>query len=347
LRAQIVLAAARGEANQRSADELAVSRETVREWRGRYAAKGLPGLKDLPRPGRPRKFTPAQVAEVEAIACAKPQDKNVPLARWPVREVARQAVAEGVVRDVSPATVGRWLAQDLLKPWQVESWISPRDPDFAAKGGAVLDLCQRLWDGRPLGPGEHVVSADEKTGIQALRRAAADRGLKPGGPTRVESDYRRGGTVCYLAAMDVHTGQVMGVVDETCGIAPFARLVDHVMGQEPYASADRVFWVADNGSSHRGAQAQLRVQDAHPNAFLAHTPVHASWLNQIEVCFSILTRKALTGASFHGTGHLTDRILGFQDWYNRTAKPFNWTWTRDKLNDYLKRLGRFDLTQAA
>jgi transposase len=347
LRAQIALAAARGQANSEIARDLGVSRETVRKWRGRYARQGLDGLRDLPRPGRPRKFTAAQVAEVKAIACFKPEDKDVPLARWSAREVARQAVAEGVVDDVSPATVGRWLAQDLLKPWQVESWISPRDPGFAAKGGAVLDLYERLWRGRPLDDDEHVVSADEKTGIQALRRLPADRGLGPGGRTRVEADYRRGGTVCYLAAMDVRSGRVTGIVDETCGIVPFSRLVDKVMAQEPYASAKRVYWVVDNGSSHRGSEAQLRLQDAHPNALLVHTPVHASWLNQVEVYFSIIGRKALAGASFDDTDALTDRILAFQDWYNRTARPFNWTWTRDKLTDYLKRLSRFDLAPAA
>jgi hypothetical protein len=179
--------------------------------------------------------------------------------------------------------------------------------------------------------------------VQALRRAEANPPLGPGGPVRVESDYKREGTVCYLAAMDVRAGRVMGVVDRTCGAAPFSRLVEEVMGQEPYKSAKRVFWVVDNGSSHRGANAQLRIQDAHPNAVLVHTPVHASWLNQIEVFFSILTRKALRGASFDNTDQLAARILGFQDWYNQTAKRFKWTWTRDQLNDYLKRLEALDL----
>ena len=341
-RARIVLAAARGDPNIRIAGVAGVSRETVRKWRARYAAEGLAGLEDRPRPGRPKKYTPVQVAEVKAIACSKPEDKDVPLARWSIREIARQAEAEQVAAP-SPATVARWLAADTLKPWQVESWISPRDPDFAAKGGRVLDLYQKIWRGRELRDTQFVISADEKTGIQALRRADANRPLRPGGPTRVESDYQRRGTVCYLAAMDVHTGGVMGVIDQTCGIAPFGRLAAEVMGKEPYASAERVYWVVDNGSSHRGANAQLRLQDAWPNAVLVHTPVHASWLNQIEIYFSILTRKALTGASFNNTDALADRILGFQNWYNQTAQPFNWTWDRAKLNQYLKHLGAIDL----
>jgi transposase len=340
----IVWAAARGDPNAKIAAELGVSRETVRKWRGRYARERLAGLEDRPRPGRPKKFTAAQVAEVKAIACSEPEDKGVPLARWSIREVARQAVRDGVAASVSAASVGRWLAQDILKPWQTRSWISPRDPDSAAKGALGLDLYERVWLGQPLRAGEYCVSADEKPGIQALRRVEPRRPLAPGGPRRVESDYRRGGTCCYLAAMDACSGHVMGVVDQTCGIAPFDRLVGEVMGQEPYASAERVFWVADNGSSHRGAQAHLRIQDAHPNAAMVHTPVHASWPNQIEVLFSILSRKALAGKSFDDTDQLADWILRFQDWHNQTAQPFNWTWTRHHLNNHLRRLGGFNLT---
>jgi transposase len=339
-RALIVLAAARGDPSQKIADDLGISRETVRKWRGRWAAcPGVGSLEDLRRPGRPPKFTALQRAQVKAIACSSPSgDKGLPLARWSVPEVARRAVSQEVVEAVSRWTVARWLAEDLVKPWQARSWISPRAPDFAERGGVVLDLYQRLWAGRALDDDEYVISADEKPGIQALRRGAAARSLAPGGPRRVEFDYVRGGTLAYLAAMDVGSGQVMGVCDPTTGIAPFARLVDLVMGQEPYASARRVFWVVDNGSSHRGAAAQQRLQDVWPNATLVHTPVHASWLNQIEVFFSILSRKALNGESFDSPEALAERILAFQDWYDQTAHPFNWTWTRQQLNDYLKRL---------
>jgi transposase len=137
LRARIVWAAARGDPNAKIAAESGVSRETVRKWRNRYARERLAGLEDRPRPGRPKKFTAAQIAEVKAIACSEPEGKGVPLARWSIREVARQSVQDGVVASVSAASVGRWLAQDILKPWQTRSWISPRDPDFAAKGALV------------------------------------------------------------------------------------------------------------------------------------------------------------------------------------------------------------------
>lgn len=339
LRAQIVLAAAGGLSNQQVADRVGVSRETVRKWRGRYAEQRLAGLLDLPRSGRPVVFTAVQIAEVKAIACTSPDaDKEIPLARWSVAEIAAQAIREHVVETISRHTVGRWLAGDAIKPWQTRSWITVRDPCFAQRAGIVLDLYERQWQGKPLDTDDFVISADEKPGIQALHRLAPVRPLLPRRAGRVEFDYRRGGTLAYLAALDIGSGQVHGITDPTTGITPFARLVDQVMQAEPYASARRVFWVVDNGASHRGAAAQIRLQQRYPNAIMAHTPVHASWLNQIEIYFSILARKALHGASFATLDDLAGRILAFQDWYNTTSRPFNWTWNRAQLNDYLNRL---------
>ncbi len=339
LRAQIVLAAAAGLPNQRIADQVSISRETVRKWRRRYADQRLAGLLDRPRTGRPARFTPVQIAEVKAIACSSPDaDKGIPLARWSVAEIAKQAITDQVVETISRHTVSRWLAADAIKPWQTRSWISVRDPCFAGRAGTVLDLYQRHWQGEPLSADDFVISADEKPGIQALRRSRPARPLLPGRPCRVEFDYHRGGTLAYLAALDIASGHIMGLTEPTTGIAPFTRLVDTVMQAEPYASARRVFWIVDNGSSHRGATAQLRLQQQYPNAIMVHTPVHASWLNQIEIYFSILARKALHGASFNSPDDLAERILEFQGWYNTTSRPFNWTWTRPQLNDYLNRL---------
>lgn len=327
LRAKIVLAAADGLSNQSIASRLGISRETVRKWRRRYAGQRLAGLVDHPRTGRPARFTPVQVAEVKAIACTCPDvDKAIPLARWSVAEIAAQAVRDHVVETISRHTVGRWLAGDAIKPWQTRSWITVRDPCFAERAGTVLDLYERRWQGEPLDDNDFVISADEKPGIRALRRLAPSRPLLPGRARRVEFDYRRGGTLAYLAALDIGSGHIMGITDPTTGIKPFTQLVDLVMRTEPYASARRVFWIVDNGASHRGLAAQTRLQQRWPNAILVHTPVHASWLNQIEIYFSILARKALHGASFDTLDDLAQRILAFQDWYNTTSHPFNWTW---------------------
>ncbi len=167
-RAQIVLAAADEEANAQIARRLGVCVDTVRKWRARFCARGLPGLADRPRPGRRRVFAATAEAEVKALACALPAETGVPLARWSCAELAAEAVARGLVSAVSASTVGRWLAADAIRPWRYRLWIFPRDPNFADKAGRVLDLYHRIRDDRPLGEDEYVLCADEKTQLQAL-----------------------------------------------------------------------------------------------------------------------------------------------------------------------------------
>jgi hypothetical protein len=197
------------------------------------------------------------VVEVKAIACELPAVRAVPLGRWSLSELREEVITTGLVDQVSVSTLWRWLDQDAIKPWRHRSWIFPRDPDFAAKAGRVVDLYARRFQGRRLEPGEFVVSADEKTSIQA--RCRCHPTLPPGvaRTMRVEHEYERGGALAYLAAWDVHQARLFGRCEATTGIAPFGRLVDQVMTAEPYASARRVFWVVDNGSSHRG-QASIR-----------------------------------------------------------------------------------------
>src|SRR5688572_17743858 len=192
-------------------------------------------------------------------------------------ELAVQAVTEGTVGSVAASTVRRWLAEDAIKPWQYRSWIFPRDPDFAAKAVRVLDLSQRIWEGAELGADDYVISADEKSQLQALSRCHPPLGGGPGRPTRVEFEYERHGTLAYLGAYDVHRGHLMGTVAPTTGIVPFSQLATKVMTTEPYASARRVFWIVDNGASHAGKASIARMAAAWPVATLVHLPVHASW----------------------------------------------------------------------
>jgi transposase len=339
IRARIVLAAAERGSNPTIAAELGIGVDTVRKWRKRFAAERLPGLEDRPRPGRPRGFTPVQVAQVKALACTPPAEAGMPLSRWSSTDLAAQATAHGLVEAISPSTVRRWLAADAIKPWQHRSWIFPRDPRFEDKAARVLDLYDRCWQGRELGADEYVISADEKSQLQALRRR--HRGLPPGpGRTRrVEFEYTRGGTLAYFAAYDVHRAHVLGRIAAKTGIAPFEDLVTQVMSTEPYASARRVFWIVDNGSSHNGERSIGRMTAAWPTATLVHLPVHASWLNQVEIYFSILQRKAINPNDFRGLDDLAERILAFQDRYNAAATPFDWTYTREDLNAFIQRLG--------
>jgi transposase len=341
-RAWIVLAAADGQSNAQIAHDLGVHVDTVRTWRGRFAAEGLEGLADRRRSGRPPVFAATIVAEVKALACSLPAEHNVPLSRWSCRDLAGEAMNRGITDTLSGSTVRRWLDADAIKPWQHRSWIFPRDPDFAAKAARVLDLYDRRWQGRRLRPDEYVISADEKSQLQALRRRHHDLPPGPGRTRRVEFEYRRGGTLAYLAALDVHQATVIGRCAPTTGIVPFSELVEQVMTQEPYASARRVFWVVDNGSSHAGQVSVERMRNAWPSAVLVHLPIHASWLNQIEIYFSIVQRKVVQPANFADLGALEERLLAFQTRYNATASPFTWRYTKTDLDAYLQRLATHD-----
>ena len=224
-------------------------------------------------------------------------------------------------------------------PWQHRSWIFPRDPDFAFKAGRVLDQYARTFDGAPLGDDEYVISADEKPGVQARERIHPSRPPRPGRrPMLVESEYRRHGTLAYLAAYDVHHARVIGHRAPTTGIEPFTAVVTKVMAREPYATAKRVFWVVDNGSSHRGRTAAARLTDAFPNTVMVHTPVHASWLNQIEIYFSVVQRKLLTPDNIASLQALTAQLTAFETRYNQAARPFDWRFNRDDLDKLLDRI---------
>jgi transposase len=339
LRAQIVLAAAHGRASAAIAADLHVSADTVRKWRGRFFARGLAGLKDLPRSGRPRRISALERAAICALACQLPAATGVPLARWSGPELAAEITKAGLASPLSPSSVLRILAEHPIKPWQYQSWIFPRDPDFAAKATVILDLYQGFYGGEPLGPGDRVISVDAKPSIQARGRRHETSPPGPGQPMRVEHEYQRNGALALLAALDVHTGQVpAAATPPTTGIAHFMDLMGQVMRQQPYASASRVFVIVDNGSDHRGKKAARRLRAAWPKAIMIHTPVHASWLNQVEIFFSIIQKKVVSPNDFASTGQLAATLLAFTGRYNQTAQPFNWKYTAEDLARTLERI---------
>ncbi|MHB8589914.1 MAG: IS630 family transposase [Candidatus Dormibacteraceae bacterium] len=275
---------------------------------------------------------------VKAIACELPAQLGLPLSRLHVPDIRDEVIRRGLVAEISGATIWQWLSQDAIRPWRHRSWIFPRDPDFEAKAARVLDLYARRFEGKRLQIGEYVISADEKTSIQARVRCHPSRPTRPGHPMLVEHEYERGGSLAYLAAWDVHRAKLFGRLEQKSGIAPFGRLVDEVMRREPYRSAKRVFWIVDNGSSHRGERAVKRLHAAHRNLRLIHLPLHASWLNQVEIFFSILQRKVLTPNDSASLTELGERILAFQTEYGNIATPFEWKFTRDDLAGLLRRL---------
>jgi hypothetical protein len=304
------------------------------------ASGAYPGWPSSPAAGAQPAFPPGVVVAVKALACELPTRYGVPLSRWSRTALRRAVLAQGLVAEISGTTIWRWLSRDAIRPWRYRSWLFPRDPAFAAKAGLILDLYAGRWQGRPLGRREYVLSADEKTSIQARVRRHASQPPAAGRPMRVEHEYTRGGAWAYLAVWDVHRAKVFGRCERTTGIAPFRRLVAQVMRQEPYRSAARVFWIVDNGSSHRGARAQARLQAEWPRLTLVPTPVHASWLNQIEIYFSIVQRQVLTPNDFPSLAAVKDRLLRFQAHYEQAATPFQWTFTRRDLAVLLAKLTR-------
>jgi len=196
-------------------------------------------------------------------------------------------------------------------------------------------IYQRRWQGKALGPRDYVLCADEKTSIQARRRKHPSLPPAPDRPIYVEHEYARTGACAYIAAWDVHRAKLFGRCERRTGIAPFDRLVTQVMHEEPYRSARRVFWITDNGSSHRGQRAADRLRAKWSNVILIHTPVHASWLNQIEVYFSIVQRKLLSPNDFSTLATLKSDLLRFQQRNEKSAKPFEWTFTRRDLHHLL------------
>jgi hypothetical protein len=276
-------------------------------------------------------------ALVKAVACELVSETKQPLSRQSLADVtARAQTALG--KPISRSTVWRILDRDAIKPWRYQYWIFPRDPQFAEKAGPILDLYAGTWEGKPLGPKDYILSADEKTSIQARIRRHPSLPPVPGRPARIENEYERGGALQYLAAWDVRRGYVTGRCEPTTGIEPFGRLVNQVLSQEPYCSAERLFFIVDNGSSHRGEASKKRLREVDPRILLIHTPVHASWLNQVEIYFSIIQRKVLTPNDFADLAAIALRLALYEQLCNQDPTPFKWKFDRAQLTALLAKL---------
>jgi DDE superfamily endonuclease len=282
-------------------------------------------------------FPPLDQVLVKAVACELVAATKQPLSRQSLAEVSAHA-EQALGKPISRSTVWRILATDAIKPWRYKYWIFPRDPQFAEKAGPILDLYAGTWQGQPLGPKDHVLSADEKTSIQARPRCHPPLHPAPGRATRIEYEYERGGALQYLAAWDVRRGYVMGRCEPTTGIEPFGQLVAQVLSREPYRSAARLFWIVDNGSSHRGETAKQRLHQVDSRIILLHTPVHASWLNQVEIYFSIVQRKVLTPNDFADLEAIRLRLAFYEDLSNQSPTPFRWRFDRTKLMTLLAKI---------
>jgi transposase len=316
LRARIALAAAEGKENAAIARDLGCSVNTVRTWRGRFAAEGIGGLFDKPRSGRPETHGPsARLAVVATVTLVPPDGESA----WSQAMIARHRQERGL--PISRATVGRVLADAHVRPHKVRGWLNRADdPSFWARAGAVC----RLYLDPP--PGTVLISIDEKTGIQAKTRIRPDIPGRPGRDARREFEYARHGTVSIIAAMNVTAGEVITqriARSDSVTFMKFLSLLDRHIA--PHL---RIRLIMDNGSSHTSKATRAWIA-AHPRFAVTYTPKHASWLNMIEQWFSILTRKLLRRGDFTSRDDLETRITDFTIGYNKTAHPWKWKYDAD------------------
>lgn len=319
-RARIILLAADGVSSRRISKEVGMHESHVAMWRQRFLAEGLAGLVDAPRPGPPVTYGHDDRVKMAALACLQ-RDPDDPVATWTYDELAAECHRHGV--GVSVSQLWRILDDMDLKPHKVQGWLNRRDdPEFWDR---VQDVCGLYLNGPE---NAIVVSVDEKTGIQAKERVAATAPAAPGRAGRYEFEYRRHGTASLLAAMDVHSGEVLGTdIARNNSVTFIDFLVDIDRNVAPSLE---IHLVMDNGSSHTSKQTRKWLAE-HPRFVAHYTPKHASWVNMVELFFSIVTRKVLKRGNFSSRDDLVSKLMRYIITYNETAKPFAWTYSGQPL----------------
>jgi transposase len=321
MRARIALMAHRGEPTTAIARALGVSVQTVSHWRTRLAQRGIEGLQEIPRSGRPRRIGDTQRLELMSLACepAELEGRSTPT----LDELVDRAVERGVVKQISRSHLQRILQSGDLRPHRVRQWLHSPDPQFRQK---VNEICA-LYRQAP--KGSVVLSVDEKTGIQAIERKHADRAPRPGRARRREFEYIRHGTQALIAAMDVHSGRVLGSCTDRRTQDDLVAFMEQVALAYPKGPV-HIVW--DNLNTHRAQAVWDDFNARHDRRFIFHfTPLHASWVNQIELLFGIYSRRVLRHASHTSIEHLQERTEAFMAQRNRAPKPFKWTFAGFEL----------------
>ena len=374
-RVSIILALAANPCVAAVAQQMGLTRLTVRTWRDRWIAatpdrhRAEPDqtpqqlrtlleqvLDDDPRPGKPATLSPEQIVQIVAVACEPPEKSARPIDHWTSRELADAVKHRRIVTAISPRSVGRFLQEADLQPHRSRSWLNahPEDPEaFGQQGATVCELYEQA--GWLAEQGIHLVSTDEKTGIQALERLYPDIPPGPGRVQRREYESSRHGTLCLTANLEIWCGWIIAPtlgptrteadfvahVEQTVASDPLAGWVFIVDNLNTHQSESLVLWVAPTSGieedlGEKGQRGVLKSQksratflsdEGHRIRFV-YTPKHPSWLNQIEIWFSILVRKLLRRSSFTSIEDLKARILAFIDYFNQTmAKPIRWLYS--------------------
>lgn len=316
-RAQVVLLAADAVTGRQIAETVGLSEQSVCKWRIQFRDSGLDGLNDAPRSGRPLVYGPTD----RLVLMAKVTEEHPQVdAQWSHSELAVEMKAAAI--PISASQIGRILAADDVKPHRVQGWLTRRDsPEFWER---AADVC-----GLYLAPPANavVLSIDEKTGIQAKSRKHPSQAVRPGRPERREFEYVRHGTASLIAALDVATGKVTATDVARNNSAHFIEFLTQI--DESIDPALAIHVVLDNGSSHR-SKATKQWFAEHPRFVVHHTPAHASWLNQVEAFFSVLTRKVLRRGEFDSRDDLIAKMLAFIEHRNTTATPFKWVYNAQR-----------------
>jgi transposase len=321
MRAQIALMCHAGATTTAISEAVGVSVQTVSHWRTRLARQGLKGLDEVARPGRPRRIAASQRLELLSLACepAEAQGRATPT----LDELVERAVERGVVTQISRSHLQRILQAGDLRPHRVRQWLHSPDPQFREKVNAICALY------RQAPKGSVVLSVDEKTGIQAIERKHADRPPVPGRLRRREFEYIRHGTQALIAALDVHTGRVLGCCSDRRTQADLVGFMEQVAQAYP---TGRVHIVWDNLNTHRAQSVWEEFNARHNHRFFFHfTPIHASWVNQIELLFGLYARRVLRHASHSSIEQLRQRTDAFMAQRNQAAQPFKWTFAGFEL----------------
>jgi DDE superfamily endonuclease len=295
-------------------------------------------LTKKPRGQGGRAFFPSAVrARVTALACTLPRDSGKPLARWSASELARTVIQRGITSNISAATVKRWLHADQIKPWQYRSWQQPTDPRFLEKAIPILQLYERAQDLSR--KGHIVVCVDEKTSIQARQATGGTMPASPGYALRVGDRYQRRGAVQLFAGLLVHRGETLARCFERKRFNEFQVFLRMLFASLWCKRIRLLHLILDNGSTHAPKQLAtwIRTLGLPFDVRLHWLPVHASWLDQIEIVFSVLQRKVLMPNDFASPEHVQRRILTFFAQRNRTARPIHWSYTPKQL---MARFGR-------